>query len=173
VVARAPCARLKKSANSCSRLPASSLLSCYRRPAEAYVSESDKVYTNAEEMPHLPGAAGLAPVVEAVQCRLVVSPRTEEGRIFVKLTVGEAGDVQDVHLLKGLSTAVDSTVLGAVRRLPRFEPGRQNLRPVKARLTVPIRVLRKYPRKPYSRKPDVKPQPVDPAVPDLSDLAPG
>ena len=92
-MANAPRARLKNPANFCSRLPASSLLSCYRRPAEAYVSEPDKVYTNAEEMPHLPGTAGLAPIAEAVQRRLVVSPRTEEGRVFVKLTVGKAGDV--------------------------------------------------------------------------------
>jgi TonB family protein len=141
-------------------------------PAEAFVGEADKVYTYVEEMPHLPGTVGLYPVVDAVQRRLVVSPRTEEGRVFVKLTVSEAGDIQDVRLLKGLNAAVDSAVLKAVHRLPRFEPGRQNRRPVKVSLTVPIMVLRKYPGKSYPRSPYVKPPPVNPAVPDLSDLSP-
>ncbi|TVT39596.1 TonB family protein [Hymenobacter setariae] len=124
-------------------------------------------------MPHLPGTAGLYPVVEAVQRRLVVSPRTEEGRVYVRLTVSETGDIQDVRLLKGLNAAVDSAVLKAVHRLPRFEPGRQNRQPVKVSLMVPITVLRKYPRKLYFRKPYVKPLPVDPTVPDLSGLSPG
>lgn len=140
--------------------------------AETYVSEVDKVYTYVEEMPHLPGTVGLAPVVDAVQQRLVVSPRTEEGRLFIALTISETGDVQDVRILKGLNPTVNSIVLSAVRRLPRFEPGRQNTRPVKVSLTLPIMVLRNYPRKPYTRKHPVKPQPVDPTVPDLSSLEP-
>jgi TonB family protein len=138
---------------------------------KTYESEADKVYTYVEEMPHLPGTVGLGPVVDAVQQRLVVSPRTEEGRLFVALTISETGDVQDVRILKGLNPAVDLTVLKAVRRLPRFEPGRQNMRPVKVSLTIPIMVLRRYSRKPYPRTPPVKPQPVDPTVPDLSDLS--
>lgn len=144
------------------------------RPAstEAYVSEPDRVYTYVEEMPHLPGTAGLEPVAQAIHRRLVVSPRTQEGRVYVRLTVSKTGDIQDVCLLKGLNAAVDSAVLTAVRHLPRLEPGRQNRRPVKVSLTVPITVLRRHPGKPYPREFYVKPPPVDPTVPDLSDLSP-
>jgi TonB family protein len=139
---------------------------------KVYESEVDKVYTYVEEMPHLPGTVGLYPVVEAVQQRLVVSPHTEEGRLFVTLTIDKTGNIQNVRIVKGLNAAVDSAVLRAVYRLPRFEPGRQNTQPVKVSLTVPILVRRNPPRNPYRRTPIVKPKPVDPTVPDLSDLAP-
>jgi TonB family protein len=144
------------------------------RPAatEVYVSEPDRVYTYVEEMPHLPGTVGLEPVAQAIHRRLVVPPRTQEGRVFVQLTVSETGDIQDVCLLKGVNATVDAAVLTAVRRLPRFEPGRQNRRPVKVSLTVPITVLRRYPGKPYPREFYTKPLPVDPTVPDLSGLSP-
>lgn len=140
-------------------------------PTADYISEPDKVYTYAEEMPHLPGTVGLIPIVNAIYRRLVVSLRTQEGRVFVKLTISETGDVQDIRLLKGVNAAVDSAVLRAVRHLPRFEPGRQNRRPVKVSLTVPIMVLRRSAGQPYPRMPDAKPLPVNPAVPDLSDLS--
>lgn len=141
--------------------------------AEAEVSEFDRVYTYVEEMPHLPGTVGLEPVAQAIHRRLIVPPRTQEGRVFVQLTVSETGALEDVRLLRGVNAAVDAAVLTAVRRLPRFEPGRQNRRPVKVSLTVPITVLRRYPGKPYPREFYAKPPPVDPTVPDLSDLAPG
>ncbi|MFD1875560.1 energy transducer TonB [Hymenobacter bucti] len=147
------------------------------RPAamEAEVSEFDRVYTYVEEMPHLPGTVGLEPVAQAIHRRLVVPPRTQEGRVFVQLTVSETGDIQNIRLLKGVNAAVDAAVLTAVRRLPRFEPGRQNRRPVKVSLTVPITVRRRQPGKPYPREFYVKPPPVSvaPTVPDLSGLSPG
>lgn len=142
-------------------------------PAETYVVEADKVYTYVEEMPHLPGTVGLYPVVEAIQRRLVLSPHTEEGRVFVSITVSETGNIQNVYLVKGLNAAVDSAVIKAVYRLPHFEPGRQNTQPVKVSLTVPVTVMRKYPRRMYRHTPRTKPKPVTPSLPDLSDLSAG
>jgi TonB family protein len=141
-------------------------------PPGADISEPDRVYTYVEEMPHLPGTVGLAPVVEAVEERLVVPPHTPEGRLFVELTVAETGDIQEVRILKGVNSSVDSAVLTAVRRLPRFEPGRQNGRPVKVSLTMPIPVVHKYPRQLHPHRSHAKPRPTPP--PDWPDLlAPG
>jgi TonB family protein len=140
---------------------------------KVYESGADKVYTYVEEMPHLPGTVGSYPVVEAIQRRLVLSPRTEEGRVFVTINISETGTIQNVYLVKGLNAAVDSAVIKAVYRLPRFEPGRQNSQPVKVSLTVPVSVRRHYPRNPYRRTPRTKPKPINPSVPDLSDLSAG
>jgi TonB family protein len=61
-----------------------------------------------------------------------------EGRIFASFVVDTDGTVQDVKTVKGLSPAFDEAVLGAIRQLPRFEPGKQNGKAVAVSFTIPI-----------------------------------
>lgn len=100
----------------------------------------DPVYTYVEQMPALPGGGGLAAIVAAVQQRVVLPAGTAaaSNRVFVRLTVGKQGQLENTDMVKGASPVIDAAVLAAVRQLPTFVPGQQGGRPVRVALTLAI-----------------------------------
>jgi protein TonB len=61
-----------------------------------------------------------------------------EGRVLVAFAVTEQGTVTDVHMIQSLFPSVDANAMQAVYMLKRFEPGKQDGKPVKVGFTVPI-----------------------------------
>jgi len=100
----------------------------------------DPVYTYVERMPQLPGGGGLSALVAAVQQRVVLPANgpPASSRVFVQLTVGKQGQLENTTIIKGDSPAVDAAVLAAVRQLPTFQPGQQNGQAVRVSLTLAI-----------------------------------
>ena len=97
------------------------------------------VYTYVEQMPALPGGGGMMAIVQQIQQNLVYpgGPR-QEGKVFVSFVVRADGSISDTNVLKSLGPAYDEAVVSAIRKLPRFVPGRQNGRPVAVNFTVPV-----------------------------------
>lgn len=126
-----------------SRLAACSFMLAAALPATAQTTPpAYKVYTYVEQMPQLPGGGGQAAVVTAIQQHVSYPPRAmrahAEGRVFVGFTVAASGLVEDVGLVKGFRPDCDSTVVAAVKQLPRFRPGMQAGQAVPVRFTVPV-----------------------------------
>jgi TonB family protein len=104
-------------------------------------SSSDGVYTYVDEMPLFPTGKNEDIVLflkskikypaEAVRNKV-------EGKVFVAFTVGSDGQVSDAVIIKGIGSGCDEAALNAVRQLPRFNPGKQDGKPVSVRFTVPI-----------------------------------
>jgi TonB family protein len=104
-----------------------------KRPAASAPEEVDgKVYTYVEQMPQLPGGGGNAAIGEAIKQRIPasVAATCSGGRVFVAFTVRADGSVTDAKITKGQGSTCDEATLAAVRKLPRFVPGRQNGRAV-------------------------------------------
>ena len=98
------------------------------------------IYTYVEQMPLLNGQPlGLA-TVAAVSRALVVPADAPEGRVFVKFVITQEGKVSQPQIAKGLRPDVDSAVVAATRKLPRFTPGKQNGRVVAVSVTLPVTV---------------------------------
>ncbi len=108
-------------------------------PPQPTTNSGEKVYTYVEQMPQLPSGGGQQGIVNAIKQKTVdpVGKRIA-GRVFVKFVVTDNGDVQNTEIVKGLAPSYDATVLAAVQQLPRFEPGRQDGKPVAVTFTVPI-----------------------------------
>lgn len=62
-----------------------------------------------------------------------------DGMVHVAFVVGPSGSVYDGRVTKSLSPACDDAALAAVRKLPRFAPGKQNGKPVAVRIDFPIK----------------------------------
>lgn len=61
------------------------------------------------------------------------------GRVFVRFVLTPAGQVSEARVVKPLHPALDAEALRVVAALPAWEqPGRQNGRPVRVALTVPV-----------------------------------
>jgi TonB family protein len=99
----------------------------------------EKVYTYVDEMPQPPGGGGSAAIIKQIQDNFV-SPTGahKEGRVFANFIVKADGSVGDTKIIKGLTPAYDEAVLAAIRKLPRFTPGKQSGRAVAVSFTVPM-----------------------------------
>jgi TonB family protein len=106
-------------------------------------SNGQKVYTYVEKMPQLPGGGGQAAIVNAIRQNVeypesMTKGNTTKGRVFAQFMVNAKGEVQETKIVKGLNPALDNAVLASIKQLPRFEPGRQDGKPVAVTFTVPI-----------------------------------
>ena len=61
-----------------------------------------------------------------------------QGKVFVNAYVDEVGNVVKVELIKGIGAGCDEAAMDAVLAT-KFKPGKQRGKPVKVRVTVPIR----------------------------------
>lgn len=61
-----------------------------------------------------------------------------EGRVVVKFIVNEDGHISDCTIEKSVNSYIDAEALRVVRSFPRWQPGRQNGKPVRVYFTLPI-----------------------------------
>lgn len=101
-------------------------------------ADSNQAYTYVEQMPKLPEASDMAGIVAALRQRVLVPPAAPEGRVFVQFLVTKEGVVSQPQVVKGLRADVDSAVVTATRKLPRFTPGKHNGTAVAVSMTLPV-----------------------------------
>ncbi|GAA4494493.1 M56 family metallopeptidase [Hymenobacter ginsengisoli] len=103
------------------------------------VDAAGKVYTYVDQMPQLPDNPGIMPIVEQIQANLTYPAGVhQQGRVFVSFTVQADGSVGDTKVIKSLGPAYDEAVVAAIRKLPRFVPGKQDGQAVAVSFTVPV-----------------------------------
>ncbi|RYD51887.1 MAG: energy transducer TonB [Sphingobacteriales bacterium] len=61
-----------------------------------------------------------------------------EGRVVIKFVVAEDGSVTDAQVERGVNAVLDAEALRAIRKMPKWKPGKQNGRAVKVYYRVPV-----------------------------------
>lgn len=59
--------------------------------------------------------------------------------LYVQFVVDRNGEVTDAEVVNPFNLRLDRSLLNAVRRMPKWEPGRMDNEPVKVRLTQPVK----------------------------------
>jgi TonB family protein len=62
----------------------------------------------------------------------------ESGKVFVRFTVTENGDVDDVKIIRGVSLELDKEALRVVKSMPAWSPAEKNGKKVSTRVSLPI-----------------------------------
>lgn len=104
-------------------------------PASSTVKQP--VYTYVEQMPELPGGGSNAAIGAAIQKAFVMPKGNEGGSVSLEFVVLPDGSTSQARVIQASNRELGAAVLAAVRRLPRFIPGKQNGQPVAVR--VPLR----------------------------------
>ncbi|GAA4378115.1 TonB family protein [Hymenobacter koreensis] len=109
-------------------------------PAVITVPKKPEIFISVEVMPEFAG--GQQALIEYLQKNLhypgAAIRAQAEGKVFVSFTVANDGSITDVQVLKGLGYGTDEEAARVIKGMPRWEPGRQNNRPVAVRYTLPI-----------------------------------
>ncbi len=60
------------------------------------------------------------------------------GRVFVSFVITKTGQIQDVHVLKGLGYGCDEEAARLVREMPRWKPATHSDRAVRVKFNIPV-----------------------------------
>lgn len=115
----------------------------------------DTLYTQADQMPYFKGCEKITDgtvekrncsnqaLVAHIAANLEIPKSDITGIVYVTFSVNEVGQVENPTILKGLEKAQDEASLKVVKSLPTWEPALLNGRPVKVKMTLPIRFAEK------------------------------
>lgn len=66
-----------------------------------------------------------------------------QGKVFVKFLIDKSGNICDVTIERPVDPMLDNEALRVVKSMPQWKPARQNTKPVKVYLVVPIHFVLK------------------------------
>lgn len=100
-------------------------------------AEDEEVYFVAvEELPEPVG--GIAAIQAAVAYPEIAKRAGVEGTVYVEAFVDETGNVTRTAIVKGIGAGCDEAAQAAVMKT-KFKPGKQRGKPVKVKMSIPIR----------------------------------
>lgn len=97
---------------------------------------SEKEYfTSVDEMPMPVG--GLYSIQSKIKYPEEAKRNGVEGKVFIQAFIDEDGNVVEAKVIKGIGSGCDEVALDAVKQT-KFTPGKQNGKPVKVQISIPI-----------------------------------
>jgi TonB family protein len=102
---------------------------------ELIEAAANPVYTVVEQMPEFVG--GYDPMMEFIRRNL--KTLNVNGAVYVSFIVDKEGNVTEPKVIKSLSRKADAEALRVISQMPPWSPGRQQGKPVKVRLVLPIK----------------------------------
>lgn len=61
-----------------------------------------------------------------------------EGRVLCSFVINEDGSVSDIRIVRGVEDSLNQESVRIIQKMPKWEPGREQGRPVKVRYVIPI-----------------------------------
>lgn len=106
----------------------------------ALVEESERPFLTAEVMPEFFG--GTPALMKWLQDNLIYPVPAQEqniqGRVVLRFVVKPDGSIDDVQILKSLDPSCDKEAVRVVKKMPKWNPGRQNGNAVAVYYSLPI-----------------------------------
>ena len=103
-------------------------------------SQEKEVLSSADRMPEFPG--GTKSLNAFISENISYPPEAKaegiQGKVFVSFTVDEKGAVTDFKIVKGVHKLLDAETLRVIGEMPVWQPGEQDGKPVKVRMTLPV-----------------------------------
>lgn len=97
--------------------------------------QNDPYLAFAEVMPEVEG--GLASIVKKIEYPAIAKKAGIMGKVYVMAFIDEAGNVNDVKVIKGIGGGCDEAAVEAIKK-SKFSPGLNANKPVKVKLSLPI-----------------------------------
>lgn len=91
-----------------------------------------------EEMPEPIG--GIAGIQSKIVYPEIAKRAGVQGRVYIMAYIDEAGNVKKAEVIKGIGAGCDEAAVAAVLNT-KFKPGKQRGKPVKVRVSIPIRFV--------------------------------
>jgi protein TonB len=100
----------------------------------------EEIFHHAEQMPRFPGGDEelLKWLGSNIQYPTIASEQGIQGRVTLRFVVRPDGSIDDIQIVKSLEPSCDREAIRAVRKMPKWIPGRQNGNPVSVYFNLPV-----------------------------------
>lgn len=107
---------------------------------KATILSPQKEFNKIEEMPKFPGGqmALRKHLAQNVKYPKEAQLKNITGKVYVTFVVTKQGMVDSVRIAKGVAPSLDEEAIRVVKTLPKWEPGKNDGKPVHVTYTVPI-----------------------------------
>jgi len=103
-------------------------------------TSDNKPFVHAEVMPSFPG--GDVALMKWLQDNLIYPAiaieQNIQGRVTLRFVVTADGSIDDVQVLKGLDPSCDKEALRVMKKMPKWNPGKQNGKAVSVYYSLPV-----------------------------------
>jgi protein TonB len=101
----------------------------------------DKIFTFVEQQPEFPGGTDAMQrfIRDNLKFPQLAIRNGVDGLVVLSFVVDQNGGISDIQVLKKLGAGTDEEAQRVVKSMPKWNPGKQNGRPVKVRFTLPVR----------------------------------
>lgn len=99
-----------------------------------------EIFTEIDEMPEFPGGQAKLMNWLAVNIRYPDAAQQHgvQGRVIVNFVVEKDGSISGVRVLKGVDKDLDAEAIRVVKRMPKWQPGKNNGESVRCYYTLPV-----------------------------------
>jgi TonB family protein len=118
--------------------------STYKAPpanTTVFEDEENLVFTVVEDQPDFVG--GYEAMIQFIKTNLEMPKDARrkgiDGTVYVQFVIDKDGSIGDVRTIRGIMPSVDSEAERVISIMPKWDPGRQNGKPVKVRFVLPVR----------------------------------
>lgn len=100
----------------------------------------EEPYTEVDQMPQFPG--GSKALMEYIHKNIRYPEDAKrnktEGRVIARFTVKEDGNIENVNIVRGISSSLDAEAIRVLSDMPKWQPGMQDGKAVPTLYTVPV-----------------------------------
>ena len=105
-------------------------------------SEDDEIYLKVDKKPEFPGGQDSLDkyIKENMRYGEMISKYQADaiGRIFVNFIVEPDGSITSVKVIRGIYEHYDEEAVRVVKSMPKWQPGKQNGKPVRVSYIIPV-----------------------------------
>lgn len=100
----------------------------------------EEIFIHVEQMPSFPGGDEelMKWLSNNIQYPTIASEQGIQGRVTLRFVVRPDGSIDDVQVVKSLEPSCDKEAIRAVKKMPKWIPGRQNGNPVSVYFNLPV-----------------------------------
>jgi TonB family protein len=108
---------------------------------QAKQSQGQDVYVAVEEIPSFPG--GVTALNKYLSDNLkypeVAKQAKQEGKVYINVLINEQGQIEgDIKVIRAASPGLAEEAVRVIKNMPKWNPGMQNGKPIKALVTIPV-----------------------------------
>jgi len=113
----------------------------------AIAQPEKNIHDFSQDAPQFPG--GIAALYEFLYANINYSQlaiqNNYQGIVYASFVIDEKGDVSNVKIVRGITGAeeLDKSVIQAIRKMPKWTPGKNGGKPVAVRQSIPVKFILK------------------------------
>ena len=103
----------------------------------------DEIFVFVEDQPGYPGGdeARLKYLSKAIVYPEMAKESGIQGTVYVTFVVEKNGTISNVKVLRGIGGGCDEAAINAIKGMPKWKPGKQRGRAVRAQFNMPVRFI--------------------------------